>query len=214
MQTSPSHVRATTSFPHWYMEGGIWLVSHVGSTRSQTEIQQTIRNFTAAQWARLRRASQYYAFGRPITAKDLLQEACLRAITTRKCPDDVDVVTFLTQTMRSIASGEEDKAARRPPIAEAPESEDQEDPLHNFPHPAKSPEDEVIGREREAAILQKLLALFEDDPVAWNIFKGDMDGYSAAELRELLDLDETTYDSKRKLIRRRLNKALAEGWKP
>jgi RNA polymerase sigma-70 factor (ECF subfamily) len=41
-----------------------------------------------------------------------------------------------------------------------------------------------------------------------------MDGWSAEELRAYTGLDKTAYDSKRKLIRRRLNKAYSEGWKP
>ena len=60
---------------------------------------------TPAKWARLRSLAARYAYAMP--AEDLLQEACRRLLEQgRKCPNDVDVVQFLAQTMRSIASAE------------------------------------------------------------------------------------------------------------
>lgn len=190
------------------------MVSQIVSTRSRAAIEQAIGAFTAADWVRLRRVAQRYAWGHPIPADDLLQEALLRALTTRKCPDDVDVIKFLAEAMRSIAHGEEEKAESRPTIAEASGFEDPEDPLLKFPDPSRSPEDVVIDHQIAATIRHTLRALFEDDPAAWIILEGDMEGLSVAELRELTELDMTAYNSKRKLIRRRINKAFPEGWKP
>ena len=41
-----------------------------------------------------------------------------------------------------------------------------------------------------------------------------MEEMTAEEMRELTGLDKTGYDSKRKLIRRRIDKQYPEGWKP
>lgn len=61
---------------------------------------------------------------------------------------------------------------------------------------------------------RNVLALFDDDPDAQVIVEGDMDDWSAEELRAYTGLSQTAYDSKRRLIRRRLNKAYPGGWKP
>jgi RNA polymerase sigma-70 factor (ECF subfamily) len=41
-----------------------------------------------------------------------------------------------------------------------------------------------------------------------------MENLNADELRELTGLDKTAYDSKLKLIRRRIDNKYPEGWKP
>jgi hypothetical protein len=40
-----------------------------------------------------------------------------------------------------------------------------------------------------------------------------MEGYEGEELRALTDLDEISFASKRKLIRRRIDKHYPKGWK-
>ena len=57
-----------------------------------------------------------------------------------------------------------------------------------------------------------LLSLFEDDEIAQVILEGMMEGIEGEELQELTDLDNTAYQSKRRLIRRRINRKYPEGW--
>ena len=57
-----------------------------------------------------------------------------------------------------------------------------------------------------------LVSLFEDDEIAQVILEGMMEGIDGEELRELTDLDETAYQSKRRLIRRRIVKRFPNGW--
>ena len=57
-----------------------------------------------------------------------------------------------------------------------------------------------------------LLSLFEDDEIAQLILEGMMEGIEGEELRELTDLDNTAYQSKRRLIRRRIDKKFPKGW--
>jgi DNA-directed RNA polymerase specialized sigma24 family protein len=184
------------------------------AVRSRAEIESAICAFTNADWARLRSIAHAYALPRRIGAEDLLQEALLRTLDTRKCPTGVDVVRCLAQIMRSLAHGEIEKAKSRPAIASPARSDDPQAALLNLRDPSPSAEEEMIARETYADIHRGIKALFDDDPEAWVIVVGIMEGLSAAELRDLSGLGETAYDSKRKLIRRRINKAFPEGWKP
>jgi RNA polymerase sigma-70 factor (ECF subfamily) len=59
-----------------------------------------------------------------------------------------------------------------------------------------------------------MLALFKDDPVARDLLEGIMEDFDADELRELTGLDKTAYASKRRLIRRTIDKHYPGGWKP
>ena len=52
----------------------------------------------------------------------------------------------------------------------------------------------------------KILALFDDDPTARKIVLGMMDGARGEELQETSGLNSTEYESKRKKIRRRIEK--------
>lgn len=59
-----------------------------------------------------------------------------------------------------------------------------------------------------------MLALFDDDSQALDLVEGIMEGFGADELRELTGLDGTAYASKRRLIRRTIDKHYPAGWKP
>jgi DNA-directed RNA polymerase specialized sigma24 family protein len=178
----------------------------VVATRSRDEIESAILAFTPADWARLTKAAHYFASGRPIEAEDLLQEAFLRALDDgRHCPVNVDVVWFLKQAMRSIAHGELEKASSRADLVSADSEK---------PDPSPGLEEEVVDRQYDAAFRLAIFALFEDDPVAHDAVEGIMEGLEGAELRELLGLDKTAYATKRKLIRRRIDKAYPRGLKP
>jgi len=194
------------------------LSGQVAAIRSRDEIESAIRAFTDADWARLHKVAhaiaRYYAFLRRIEPEDLLQEALLRALDTRNCPAHVDVVKFLAEAMRSIAHGELEKARSGPVVVSAASSDERQAAFLNYPDPSISAEEEMIDRQNAAAIRRTILALFDDDPQAWVIVEGIMEDLSAAELREMSGLDETAYDSKRRLIRRRIIKEYPEGWKP
>jgi len=186
----------------------------VATSRSRDEIADAIRTLSPAEWARLRKVAARYAFGRPIEAKDLLQEAMARATDGRTCPAHVDVVKFLAEAMRSIAHGEAEKVEHRLPLVSVAKTGDHQSEALNYPDQALNPEERMLHEEEAERIRHELLALFDDDPVAQVIVEGIMDGMEGEELREFTDLDETAYDSKRKLIRRRIDKKYPEGWKP
>lgn len=182
------------------------------AARSRDEIADAVRAFPDADWARLKKVARYYANGRPIEPDDLLQEGLLRAIDSRVCPSHVDVVKFVAEAIRSIAHGEAEKVEHKLELVpkasqDLPEALDVRDPT-------PTAEEALLSEERAATIRNAVLALFDDDPQARDIVEGTMEDMTADELRELTGLGSTAYDSKRRLIRRRVDKAYPEGWKP
>ncbi len=184
------------------------------TTRSRDEIATAIRTLTVADWVRLKLVARKYASGRPIEPDDLLQEAMARAIDSRVCPAHVDVVKFLAEAMRSIAHGEGEKAEHKLVLVPVPKTGDYVREALAVPDPAPSAEASLISEENAAGIRKALLALFDDDPQARDIMEGTMEDMTADELRKLTGLSQTAYDSKRRLIRRRIDKAYPQGWKP
>lgn len=188
----------------------------VAATRTRDEIAAAIRSLTAVDLARLKMVARKYAFGRPIEPDDLLQESYIRALDSRACPSHVDVVKFLAEAMRSIAHGEAEKVEHKVtlvPIAKTGGPEDAE----SIKDEADDAETQMIAAQRAERCIAThaaVIALFDDDPTAQLVLEGLMEEMTAEEMRELTGLDKTGYDSKRKLIRRRIDKQYPEGWKP
>ena len=180
--------------------------------RTPDEIDRAIQDLSDADWTRLGRVAKRYARNGLIEPDDLLQEAFRRALDGRRnCPVHVHPVKFLAEAMRSIADGESEKIESYPrlvPIANHGGHETGVDP----PDPALDPEQRAGSVDEEAVIKARLLSAFEDDEIAQVIVEGIMEGIEGEELRELTDLDKTAYQSKRRLIRRRIDKKFAEGW--
>ena len=124
----------------------------------------------------------------------------------RNGPAHVSVVKFLAEAMRSLSHAAKETAANQPqlgPVANHSTVETAVDP----PDPAPDAEENLQGNQEIAATL----ALFNDAETAQIILEGMMEGMRGEELKELTDLDETAYQTKRRLIRRRITKGLAEG---
>jgi DNA-directed RNA polymerase specialized sigma24 family protein len=187
-------------------------LGQVPAFRSRDEIATAIRSFTPADLARLKMVARKYAFGRPIEPDDLLHEAYARALDSRMCPAHVSVVKFLAETMRSIAHGEAEKVENRATFVPIDGDE-----ASAVPDPGDDAEARLITTEwmeRCIKVHAEIVALFDDDPIAKLVLEGAMDELTAEEVRDLTGLDKTAYDSKRKLIRRRINKQYPEGREP
>ena len=196
----------------WKNEEGDLFVnsSDTAATMTQQELEQAIRSLSSADWVRLGKVSQVYS--RPaISACDLLQEALFRALDGRRhCPVDVDTAKFLAEAMRSIANEMGVKEKTRGGAAVSIETLSD---LADSPHSEQLDVEERLIEEDEAqGTRSSILALFDDDPTARDLVDGIMEEFTVEELMELTDLDRTAYDTKRRLIRRRLNKAYPNGW--
>jgi hypothetical protein len=69
---------------------------------------------------------------------------------------------------------------------------------------------ELIGYEDGTAAaridMQKIIEMFNDDPIAQTVIIAMMDGARGEELRKASGLTQTEYESKRTKIRRRIEK--------
>lgn len=192
-------------------------LSQAATTRSRDEVAAAIRAFTPADWARLKRVAAKYAFARPISPEDLIQEAFMRALDTRVCPSDIDVVKFLAEIIRSVADGEAEKVEHKSRLVPIANTGGADDLAYDIADEAANAEARLIEAEhaeRCVAAHAGLVALFDDDPTAQLILEGMMDDMAGEELRELTGLDKVAYDSKRKAIRRKIAKHYPNGWKP
>jgi RNA polymerase sigma-70 factor (ECF subfamily) len=143
-------------------------------------------------------------------AEDLLQEAFRRALDARNCPVSVDIVRFLAEAMRSIRDGELKRAKRRPVLVSRPPKGGERAQVLEPIDPAPNAEERLAAADEESVRerkRQEVIGLFADDLAAQVIVEGIMEGTRGEDLRTLTDLDPTGYESKRRLIRRRIEKA-------
>ena len=116
---------------------------------------------------------------------------------------------FLADAMRSIADADSKKIENQievvPVVLPGTDVDGAVDPTDS----RMSAEETMIAAE----LREELLGLFQSDPQARDLLDGILEGYQGEELRVLTDLDETGFNSKRRLIRRTLNKKYPNGRK-
>ena len=179
-------------------------------------INEALSSLSDADMVRLSRIARRYCKGR-IDPDDLLQQAFVATLDgSRKCPRNIGVLAFLAGTMRSIASCRFKSFTRTPELHLIfhPDGVCEETSLEvEIPVEAPPPDQQLISEQEAGAIRTAILSLFADDELASLIVEGDMEGMVANEIRQLTGLDEKGYNSKRRLIRRRIDRAYPEGWK-
>ena len=184
------------------------------SLLTQLEVKRSITALAAVDWLRLHKVARVLCGTASFDADDLLQEAFRRVLDgTRQCARTVHIVHFLAGVMRSIASDWRKARKRRPEMSlVTPAGALQEVVIQVRDQGPIA--DEWLERSEEAACLRAaILALFADDCVAQSMLEGIMDGVAGQQLRTLTQLSETQFASKRRLIRRRIAKALQKEWK-
>jgi DNA-directed RNA polymerase specialized sigma24 family protein len=182
--------------------------------RSRDQIVASVRDLTEAQWIRLRKASAYFARVCDLSPDDLLQEAFCRALAGgRKCPSNVDLVRFLVQAMRSIANGEAEKVENEVDVIPLVQPGVLVDGAVDPKDSKESQEESMMAAESDEAIRQALLGLFPTDRQARDLVDGILAGYEGEELRALTDLDLQGYASKRRFMRRTIDKHYPDGRK-
>jgi DNA-directed RNA polymerase specialized sigma24 family protein len=185
----------------------------VASVLSVAETTDGIRNLSPVDQYKFKRASQYLSFGGARPAADLRHEAVRRAIAgTRKCPRNLQIIAFLIGVMRSIADA--DRKALKRIRHESPSDHAESNTLLDCFDPRESPEEQILRTEEIEEMKRQVLAVFEDDPVAQTLVEGQFIGLEGQELRELVGLNDKDFATKRRLVRRRIDKAFPHGWKP
>ena len=144
---------------------------------SRAEATTAVRSLSTADKTALMKIARLYAKKTPYDHEDLLQEALCRVLSgVRAWPRHVAALPFLWGVVRSIAWEWRTQA-----VEAAPEETDSG------------------GAERRAIAsldVAKVLALFDDDPLAQAFVRGMMDGARGQVLQELSGLDKTDYESK------------------
>ncbi len=142
--------------------------------------------------------------------RDLLHEAIARLLDgSRRWPQDVDLVVFLRQTMRSIASDHWRRLEKPVVVAESELGVDQETgegALGNAMDPIASPERRVSAAETLAHIERA----FKGDEDALKVMAGMAIGKSPREIQAEAGIDETRYASTQRRIRRGLARAFPD----
>jgi len=180
---------------------------------SVADVTDGIRNLSDGEQIKFKRASQYLGGAGARPPDDLRHEAIRRAIAgSRKCPRHLPVVAFLIGTMRSIAHADRKalKRASRTLILADPSSST----ILDAADPRISPEEAMLRTDDMAEMKARVLQLFEDDATARDIVEGRFIRMEGKDLQELVGLSETELATKNRLIRRRIDKAFPDGWKP
>lgn len=159
-------------------------------TYTPAEVSLALRSLSTEHKTLLVKIARAYAWKTSYSHEDLIQEALTRVLEGKRAwPRKLPIVVFLRGVMRSIAS---DWTV-----------EDRDDAV----------DVDGVGYVNHAAAaridVQKMLALFGDDPVAQKIFIAMLEGVKGEELRQLSGLALKDYETKRTKMRRRLEK-----WSP
>ncbi|GAC1343540.1 MAG: hypothetical protein NVSMB18_19550 [Acetobacteraceae bacterium] len=186
-----------------------------GAHRSSEEFKAAIAALSQSDWIRLRRVAEQLTGDGVMGRDDLIQESYCRVLAgSRPWPSAVRLLPFLVNVLKSVVSNErrkrrrseEDGSAVRAPLSLHDAAGglviDTEDPTPNI-------EDILLANAGAAEFKREILDLFADDPEAQILVEGIAEGMQGEELRQLADLDQTSFNSKRRLIRRRIEKHLS-----
>jgi RNA polymerase sigma-70 factor (ECF subfamily) len=161
------------------------------AVRSQSELVAAIAQLTAGEKIAIMKIARLYARGTPYDHEDLIHEAFARVLEGRRTwPNHLGATVFFGGVLRSIAW--EWRYDRHGETAAADTGC-------------------VDGRADAALEAEKILAIFEDDPVAKRIVLAMMDGARGEELVAVSGLGKREYESKRTKIRRRIDRLFDDG---
>jgi RNA polymerase sigma-70 factor (ECF subfamily) len=154
---------------------------------------------------RLKAIAKLYARGLPphVGWDDLLQEAFTRVIVgSRRVPEGVTMVAFIAGIIRSLRSAHWRRAQRESGAGPAVQIDDDTDSRCgvDLADPTPDPQRALSARQE----LKEIERLFADDRTALQIIAGLGKGLSAEQIRAVLKISKTDYDSARKRMRRKL----------
>ncbi len=185
--------------------------------RSVTDLRTAFESFEAADSLRLEKAGRYLGWKCRTNGGELLGESVMRALNgDRRCPRHLPAAQFLIGVMKSLASEIIEKR-NSDPLAKRTE-EDPHSPsgfMACYPTDQPNPEEMLMVNEEEEymkVVVADIEALFASDEEAQQILRGEMIGMSAAKIREHGSMDQSTYNTARKRIRRRIDKKYPSGW--
>ena len=184
---------------------------------SPEEVREGLEALSQADWARLKLAGRHFAARSDMAGDDIVQEAFLRVLTTRRCLRRFTVVEFVLGTMRSVASEEPRARAQRYARGQgglAPETEKIVlDPLGDtvFVAADPSPEDQALSSVFLSRALQQVARCYEGDDELELLAEGLFDGQRGKELEELLGVDAKGLAAIKKRLARKITAKFPDG---
>ena len=169
------------------------------------EIIDALNSLSDADIRRLEMAARFRTIGHnELDWRDLFNEAVTRLLNgSRKWPQDVTLVTFLFETMRSIISDYRRGRKNSPILLETElQSGDSQshDVVENTPDLTDDPERQASAAET----LAKIEAVFRDDSEAMLLIIGMASGKSPTEIQEEANMNPTRYSTTQRRVRRAL----------
>lgn len=168
---------------------------------TKAQVRAAIAAIDIGANAQLRRVARYRAFTAGIDAEDLLQEAILRALSSRSCPVGLKIEYFLMAVMRSIASAVIAKRDRNEPLFR--------DACDQFSPPA-APDKAYENGVRAEACRKALEDVAGSSPKTEGVIDGISQGLSGKALAEFAGIDQAELATTRRLIKRRAAKVWGE----
>ncbi|ABE62195.1 sigma-24 (FecI-like) [Nitrobacter hamburgensis X14] len=180
------------------------------------EFMSALYGLTEPEWTRVGEAARWCGLLCSTDGDELLNEAIMRTADGRRhYPNDVQPVAFLIMTMRSIAHEMYENRRGRIGLDNATTTNIRGNVVPFQPTDQRpDPEISLAQAEFEKKFRSDVLGLFEDDTIARDLADGVMEGMEGEELMTVLDLDKTAFASKRRLVRRRIEQAFPDGYKP
>ena len=192
------------------------MVAGIRKVTSKQAVVDGLRELSDADLRRLERIARLRAVGlHEVEWRDLLHEAVARMLDgARQWPEDVGLVVFLRQTMRSIASEHWSRRRISPVLSEAqlqdPSEEAEGSLLDAVMDPTADPERDAVAAEALAQIEQA----FKGDLEALHVLSGMAIGKSPREIQEEEHLDARRYASVQRRIRRTLARVFPDREQP
>jgi RNA polymerase sigma-70 factor (ECF subfamily) len=184
---------------------------------SVADLRIAFDSFGVADSLRLDKTAQYLGWKCRTDGGELVGEAVMRALNgDRRCPRDLAAVQFLIGVMRSLAS-EINEKRNSDPLARRTD----DDPhalsgaLACCATEQPDPEETLMVTQQEETmqtLVREIEALFIDDDEALRVLRGQMIGMSAEEIRRQGSIGRSAYNTARRRIRRRIDKAYPNGW--
>jgi DNA-directed RNA polymerase specialized sigma24 family protein len=171
---------------------------------SEAEVRSEISSLTAGERTKLIKTASYYGKGRISFEEpdDLVHEAICRVLAgERKWPRDLEKLRFLAGVIKSIAGDRKREQALKRTVLLNEEREVGE---------ARRGLMDYEGTEargiRAKLDVKRIMTHFDDDPTAQKMLMDMADGTRGEDLEQASGLSPTEYESKRKKIRRRIEK--------
>jgi len=163
---------------------------------TSAQVRAALETINIAPGSRLSRYARYRAFTAGIDADDLLQEAILRAMTSRSCPAHIAMVHFLMGVMRSIASKVIEKRERA------------ENALLQYgracPNAPLLPDAALAFAERADICRRSLEKIAGGSPKTQAVVDGLGHGLCRKALADFANVDQSDLATVRKTIKRRV----------